>query len=75
MGAWTIKMLRMISPEVRLRLAAWIFWVSIVLGVLSVIFLATSGYERVLMGISWGAITLTALDVILTADVRAEESE
>lgn len=49
------------------------FWGSILLGILSVLFLAQGGYERVLMAISWGAITITCIDVILTADVKADE--
>lgn len=67
-------MLRKIDPETRLNVAAYMFWISIILGALSVMFLANNGYEQVLMAISWGAITVTCLDVILTADVRAEDS-
>lgn len=66
-------MLRKIDPETRLYVASYLFWASIFLGVASVVLLARGGYEKVLMGISWGAITISCLDVILTADVRAEE--
>lgn len=72
MGRWTIAFLRRIDPERRLLAAAWVFWASIILGVLTVAFLAKGPYEKVLLAISWGAISLTAVDVILTADVRNE---
>lgn len=74
MGHWTIKMLRKVDPETRLNVAAYLFWISLILGALSVVLLAKNSYEKVLMGISWGAINITCIDVILTADVRAEES-
>ena len=75
MGPWTINLLRRVEPEKRLHAAAWIFWVSIVLGVTSVVLLAQGGYEKVLLAISWGAVTLTAVDVILTADVRVDDED
>lgn len=73
MGRWTIALLRRVSPERRVHAAAWLFWITIALGAVSVVFLATSPYERVLMAISWGAITITCGDLILTADVRDNE--
>lgn len=52
-------------------IGAWVLLIlSILGGVYSTIWLAQEPYERTLMGISWGAITITALDVLLTADVR-----
>jgi hypothetical protein len=73
-GRWTVHLLRRLDPAQRLHVAAWLFWLSILGGVLSTLLLAHSGYERVLMGISWGAITITTVDVVLTADVRDETS-
>lgn len=73
MGAWTVSLLRRVSPERRVHVAAWLFWLSVALGTASVVLLAQSPYERVLMAISWGAISITCADVILTADVRANE--
>jgi len=72
MARWTIHLLRRCPPHQRLHIAAWLFWVSILLGVVSTLFLAKGGYEKVLMAISWGAITITAVDVVLTADTRDE---
>lgn len=61
------------DPKIRLK-GAWLLLIlSILGGVYSTIWLATKPYERVLMGISWGAIVVSALDVILTADVRINE--
>lgn len=68
-------MLGRIEPEKRLRVAAWLFWLSILAGAYSVLFLAQGGYEQVLMGISWGAITITCVDVVLTADVRDNDED
>jgi hypothetical protein len=75
MGRWTIMLLRRINPEARLHAAAYMFWISVLLGAASVLFLAQGGYEKVLMAISWGAISVTAIDVVLTADVRKEEEK
>jgi hypothetical protein len=72
---WTIKWLQSLDPEDRLLYAARLFWVSLVLGILSTIFLCNTAFERVLMAISWGAITFTAIDIIVTADVRVKEEE
>lgn len=70
---WTVHWLKRIEPRKRLEWACRLFWLSIVGGVLSVIFLAHNNYERVLMAISWGAITITCVDFIATTDVRDEE--
>jgi hypothetical protein len=75
MSRLVISLLRRIDPETRLEWAARIFVASIILGALSVIFLAEGYYQKVLMFISWGAITVTCIDVILTADVRKENDE
>lgn len=74
MGRWTVQLLKRVSPEKRLQAAVWLFWLSLIGGAMSTAFLAESGYERVLMAISWGAISITCVDVVLTADVRDEET-
>lgn len=73
MGRITINFLRRLDPERRLIVSVYLFWASIVGGIYSCVWVATSAYEKILMGISWGAITLTAIDVIVTSDVRAEQ--
>ena len=73
MGRWTVKWLKKTKPQTRLLLAARLFWASLFLGTLSTVFLCHSFFERVLMAISWGAITITCIDVIATTDVRDEE--
>lgn len=73
MGQWTIEMLRRVSPETRLHVASYLFWLSVVLGTYCTFFIAKGGFEMILMAISWLAVTLTCVDVILTADVRDNE--
>jgi hypothetical protein len=73
MARWTIRWLKKTRPELRLLWAARLFWICNVLGILSVIFLCKTGFERVLMAISWGAITITCVDIVATTDVRDEE--
>jgi hypothetical protein len=73
MGRLTIKLLRRISPNQRLIGAAYLFWWSIVGGTISTVWIAQTANQKVLMAISWGAITITAYDVIVTSDVRAEQ--
>lgn len=75
MSRWTVHWLQSLKPEVRLVYAARLFWGSVVLGILSVAFLCNTGFERVLMAISWGAITITCVDIVCTTDVRAKEEE
>lgn len=75
MGRWTIELLRRISSETRLHVAAYLFWTSIALGAYCTFFVAKGGFEMILMAISWLAVTLTCLDVILTADVRDNEEK
>lgn len=73
MGQWTINLLRRIPPDTRLICAAYLFWISIILGVFCTIWVAKDAFEKILMAISWLAVTFTALDIILTADVRDNE--
>ena len=70
MGRFTIWLLRKIQPEKRLVVAAYLFWLTIFAGVYCTAWVAKDAFEKVLMAISWGAITFTALDIVLTADVR-----
>lgn len=75
MGQLTIRLLRRIDPETRLTVAAYLFWISIGAGIASCLWLTNNWYEKVLMGISWGAITITCIDIIVSADIRAEVEE
>lgn len=70
----TVRVLRRVPPERRVMWAARLLWVSVAGAVVSTVFFAHSGFERVVMAISWLAITVTMVDVVLTADVRANES-
>lgn len=69
----TVKLLQRISPQKRLELAASLFWWTIFLGVLSVVFLCHDWFQRILMIISWLAVTITCVDIVCTSDVRANE--
>ena len=72
MARWTVRWLKHIDPSRRLLWAARIFWLSILFGLISVVFLCNGWFEKVLMAISWGAITVTAVDIVCTSDVRDE---
>lgn len=72
MGAWTIRLLRCISPEKRLHAAAYLFWITLLLGAFCTIFISQGGFERILMAISWLAVTITCVDIIVSSDVREE---
>jgi hypothetical protein len=61
------------NPAVRRKVAAIHLAATIPLMVLSVVLFAHTGYERILMGISWYAISVTAVDVLATTDVREKE--
>jgi hypothetical protein len=63
-----------ISPVWRLRLAWIVVVVSSVGWPLSALTFAQDEPQFVL-GLSWMAITITALDVLATSDVRAEQDE
>lgn len=73
MAKWTIRWLRKIPPEKRLLWAARLFWLSVLFGTFSIVFFCDNSFERVLMAISWGAITITTVDIVATTDVRNEE--
>lgn len=61
------------SPRLRRHIAAVHVLVALVGGAYSSVVLATDGYQRVLMGISWYAILATAADIWQTTDVRAQQ--
>lgn len=67
-----MRWFRSIDPQVRVEWAARNFWLSIVFGTLATTFIARTGFERVLMAISWLAITYTCVDIIVGTDIRAE---
>lgn len=60
------------SPTTRVRLAWFLLVASIIGWPLSAITFAAEEPPTVL-GLSWFAITLTALDVLFTADVRRNQ--
>lgn len=61
------------KPKLRRQLAGAHIVGSLLGGVAASIWLATSGFERVLMAISWYAIFITAIDVYQTTDVRTQQ--
>lgn len=71
-----LRALDHVEPERRrswaVRLAVWtiIGWAASHVGLL---FAPPWFFEHVLLAISWGAILITALDVVSTTDVRANE--
>lgn len=64
---------RIQSPKIRFYGAVGLFCLTILAGLHSVLFVAHTGYEKILIGISWGALTLTAIDIMATTDVRKEK--
>lgn len=68
------RLLKLIkNPEYRFRAAVAMFFISLIAGTYCTIALCHTGFERVLMAISWGAITITAVDLMATTDVRKEQ--
>lgn len=63
------------DPNNRVKGAWALFFLSLALGTYCTIWISQTPFERVLMAISWGAITITCLDVIATTDVRANEKD
>jgi hypothetical protein len=63
-----------LSPVMRLRLAWFILVVSIIGWPISAMTWAR-GEPQFVLGLSWLALTLTALDVLATSDVRAEQDD
>lgn len=71
---WTITLIQSVDPEDRLLWSARLFWFSVAAGVYCTFWLADTWYEQALMAISWGAVIITCIDIILTTDVRANET-
>lgn len=63
-----------LSPVARLRVAWVVVVVSIIGWPLSAVTFASKEPQFVL-GLSWLALTITALDVLSTSDVRAEQDD
>ena len=63
-----------LTPVWRLRIAWIVVFVSVIGWPLSAISFAADEPQFVL-GLSWLAITITALDVLSTSDVRAEQDD
>lgn len=63
-----------LSPVGRLR-AAWIIVAISIVGWPLSAFTFASKEPQFVLGLSWLAITLTALDVLSTSDVSAEQDE
>lgn len=62
------------SPRARVRFA-WVLLVSSLIGWPISAFTIAKSEPKVVLGLSWLAITLTAVDVLFTSDVRAEQEE
>ena len=60
-----------VSPQTRRRWALAVLIVSVVAWPTSQ-FTVSRDVDPVLLGISWGAIILTSIDVLFTSDVRKE---
>lgn len=63
-----------VRPQHRLRLA-WLLFVGSIVGWPVSALTVARDEPQFILGLSWLAITLTALDVIFTADVRREQDE
>lgn len=63
------------SPVGRRRIALAHIFASVVGGVYCTVWVAQSPYERVLMGISWYAIFITAVTYHQATDVRVEQDK
>lgn len=64
-----------VNPKIRFYASVIMFVLSIAGGVYSTAVLAKSSYEKTLMAISWGAITITAIDLMATTDVRKDNDD
>jgi hypothetical protein len=64
-----------VKPRLRRQAAAAHVIVALLGGIWATVALAHEPYERVLMGISWYSILITAVDVLQTTDVRVEQTD
>ena len=62
------------SVKWRLRLA-WVLLIGSLIGWPISALTWASGEPQFILGLSWFAITITALDVLLTADVRSTQED
>lgn len=60
------------SPVARLRMA-WVIVAISIIGWPASALTWASGEPQFVLGLSWLALTITALDVLSTSDVRAEQ--
>lgn len=65
----------LISSRARLQSATILLALSVIGGIYCTVWVATSPYERVLMGISWFAIIVSCLDVISTQYVSKQQED
>lgn len=72
MARTLIRLLRSVSPDARLHAAAWMMIIATVAWPVSQ-FTVARGEPPFVLGLSWLAIILTAMDIIVTADVREEQ--
>lgn len=63
-----------LSPEVRLRLA-WFIFIGCAIGWPLSMFTVARGEPPFILSLSWLALMLTAWDVINTSDVRREQDD
>lgn len=62
------------TPERRVKAAAWLFVVSIIAWPITALTVFRHEPQGIL-GLSWGAIILTALQLVVATDVRREQDE
>lgn len=63
------------NPKFRFYGAVTLFFITIIMGIYSTVFISRNPFERVLMAISWGAITITSVDIMATTDVRKSQDD
>jgi len=74
MAALVLRWLDRLDPETRRRGAVWMLIGSLIGWPLTALTVAR-GEPQFILGLSWFAITLTALDVLSTTDVRREQDD
>lgn len=75
---WLLDKFSQIDPEQRRRSAVWLLVVSFVLGHLNILGFVFGWVSRDVMDaitnyLSWLAITITALDIVISTDIRKEQ--
>lgn len=74
MARLLIRLLRSVPPETRLTAAAWMIILATAAWPISAFTIARHEPPFIL-GLSWLAIIVTAVDIIVTADVRQEQED